>query len=326
MQKVDFMTSSLSSSTPQILSKELYLQLKSHLETVMFGKPDQIELILIGALSGGHVLLEDVPGVGKTTLSKAISLLFGGEYQRIQFTADCMPSDLTGVSTFNPQEGSFTFHKGPLFSNIILADEINRASPRAQSSLLEAMGEGQISIDRHTHLLPNPFWVIATQNPLTFEGTFPLPESQLDRFMLSISFGYLDRKFEHQVLKKQGGHHALEQLKSIISLTQWTQIQEQIGSIEVNDELIDYILSVVHQSRTSSALRFGISTRGALAWQRAAQTRALMHQRSFVNAYDLKFTAHSVLIHRLSPFIQNRDRESRLELVNLFLDQVKLPI
>ena len=307
------------------LPKDLYLQFKSQLKKVMYGKSDQIELVLIAALSGGHVLLEDVPGVGKTTLSKAISVLLGGEYQRIQFTADCMPSDLTGVNIFNPTEGSFTFHKGPLFSNIVLADEINRASPRAQSSLLEAMGEYQVSIDRKTYSLPHPFWVIATQNPLHFEGTFPLPESQLDRFMLSVSFGYLDREFEYKVLKNQGGHRSLDQLTPLISLEQWTHFASQVEHVQVSDELIEYILSVLAQSRQSTHLRFGLSTRGALAWQRAAQTRALLHQRNFVSAYDLKFTALAALTHRIAPFTQNQDRQSRIDLLTQLLAQVQLP-
>ena len=295
------------------------------LESVLYGKRNVIEFALVAAFGGGHLLIEDLPGVGKTTLGKALASLLGGRFQRVQCTADLMPSDLTGVNIFHPQKADFIFKPGPIFCHILLADELNRATPRAQSSLLEAMEESQVTIDRETHALSDPFWVIATQNPNTLEGTYPLPESQLDRFLLSISIGYPPLSAESAVLRQGGGHIKLDRLTPLFSVETWRQLRAQVPRVEVDESLIDYMLSVVTLTRSHPALRLGVSTRGALAWKRAAQALAFIRGRSYVTPDDLKTLAYPVLNHRLWLHRGSGGRGEKSRLIDEFLRETPVP-
>jgi len=299
--------------------------LLSGLSRALIGKPQVVELTAIGALGGGHLLLEDLPGVGKTTLGRAAARLLGGEFQRVQLTADVMPGDLTGVSVFHPVEGRFAFQPGPLFCNVLLADEVNRASPKAQSSLLEAMAEGQVTVDRQTHALPNPFWVIATQNPSTFEGTFPLPESQLDRFGLSTEVGYPPLEAERAALKMGGGDRALDSLAPVFTPAEWAAERARALAVRVDDALVDYILAVTRHTREHPELQVGVSPRGALGWQRACQARAHLKGRAFVTPDDAKTLAVPALAHRVWPRRRGASAAQRRALIEDALARVPLP-
>lgn len=302
-----------------------FIPLKNALTTVLFGKPEVIELTLIGALGGGHLLIEDLPGVGKTTLARAISTILGGSFQRIQFTADLMPSDLTGVNVFRAHDASFQFIPGPIFCHVLLADEINRASPKVQSSLLEAMAEGQVTIDRESHLLPDPFWVIATQNPIHFEGTFPLPESQLDRFGLCTSIGYPTREAEHEALKCKGGEEAISSLSPLLSPEAWKEARQAVEQVHVHDDLIEYLLNIIHATRSHPQLRMGVSTRGALSWQKACKARAYLYGRSYVIPDDAKQLAIPALAHRIWPNRSSMVHLARTELIKQILEKIPIP-
>ena len=299
--------------------------LKIHLETTLYGKPDVIEHTMVAALAGGHLLVEDLPGVGKTTLGRAAAILLGGDFQRVQFTADLMPSDLTGVNIFHPREGNFIFQPGPIFCHVLLADEINRASPKVQSSLLEAMGEGQVSIDRKTHILPKPFWVIATQNPLDFEGTYPLPESQLDRFMLSTSVGYPDTQVEQEILRDGGGHKTLESMKAIFTPDSWHAEQMKVNQVRVDESIIQYLLAIVQRTRSHELINVGVSTRGALSWLHACKARAIIKGRAYVTPHDVKSLAVPALAHRLSSKSRVGHRSERISLIETILKHTPVP-
>jgi MoxR-like ATPase len=271
----------------------------ANVEQVIVGKRETVELVLIALLCKGHVLLEDVPGTGKTTLAKAIARSVGCTFKRIQFTPDLLPSDVTGISIFNQQTREFEFRPGPVIAQIVLADEINRATPKTQSSLLEAMEERQITVDGTTHILPQPFIVLATQNPIEYEGTFPLPEAQLDRFLLRVNLGYASRSDELSILRRQRESNPLDTLEQVLSIDVLLQLQEQIKQIYIDPAIEEYIVGLVTATRQHADIYLGASTRGALALYRTSQARAAIHGRDYVIPDDLKALAAAVLGHRL---------------------------
>jgi MoxR-like ATPase len=277
----------------------LFTRLVENLERVVQGKTRPLQFLVVSLLSGGHVLMEDVPGVGKTTLAKALAASIRGSFRRVQFTPDLLPTDILGSSIYNPREGTFDFHQGPVFCNILLADEINRASPRTQSSLLEAMSEGQATIEGVTRTLPRPFVVLATQNPIEFHGTYPLPEAQLDRFTMRLALGYPDRDHELAVLEDQRQQHPLERLESVTDLDEVMQAQEAVRQVRVERPISEYILALVQATRDDPRLKLGSSTRGALALYRTAQARAWCEGRDYVLPDDIKALSTEVLAHRV---------------------------
>ncbi len=293
---------------------------------VVVGKTDVLELILVALLAEGHILLEDVPGVGKTLIAKSLARSFGGSFQRIQFTPDLLPSDVTGFNIYDQQKGQFRFQEGPVIANILLADEINRAIPRTQSSLLESMEERQATVDGKTYLLPRPFFVIATQNPIEIEGTFPLPEAQLDRFLLKIEVGYPDKEEEVAILGRFQKQDPLSELGPVASPEQLVHMQEARRHIHVAPPVADYITEIVRASRHHSAFRFGASPRGSLGLMRAAQGLAAIRGRDYVLPDDVKHLAFPVLTHRL---ILKEEERLRGETAERFLkdiiDRVPVP-
>jgi len=273
--------------------------LTNSIGTVLLGKEKQIKLALSCLLADGHLLIEDLPGMGKTTLAHALANVFGLNYTRVQFTSDLLPADILGVSIFNQAESSFEFHPGPVFTQVLLADEINRTTPKTQSALLEAMEEGQVSVEGKTRPLPKPFFVIATQNPLTQSGTFPLPESQLDRFLMRIELGYPDPRAERELFQGLDPRQALKELKPGITLEQIDQIRREIRAVKASDGLLDYLQRLIHYTRTSKEFSFGLSPRGALALLHCAKTWAVVHGRKYVIPEDIQAVMPSVLGHRL---------------------------
>jgi MoxR-like ATPase len=274
--------------------------LKEQLGHVILGKPEVMDHLLVALLSGSHILMEDVPGVGKTTLAKALAKSFAGDFKRVQFTPDLLPTDILGSSIYNPRDGSFTFKEGPIFTNILLADEINRASPRTQSALLEAMSERQVSIEGKTHVLPAPFLVIATQNPVEFHGTYPLPEAQLDRFGMKINLGYPDADNEVEVLYSQFHHHPLDDVKPILSGPQVLELQAAVREVRVDRKLGRYLVDLATATRRHASLKMGCSPRGTLALFRITQARAYLAGREYAIPEDVKVEAVPSLAHRLA--------------------------
>jgi len=277
---------------------EAIRRLEDNVARALRGKPDVVRLAVIGLLARGHLLIEDVPGVGKTTLAAALARSIGAAFQRIQFTSDMLPSDILGVSVYQPATGDFVFKPGPLFTNIVLADEINRTTPKTQSSLLEAMNEAQVSLDHATHMLPRPFMVLATQNPLEYEGTHPLPESQLDRFLLRIRIGYPEAGDEREILRV-GGIEAPATLSPVLDAAGVLALQEAAERVPVDDTVVDYLVEIVAATRRSPLLALGVSPRGAQALLRAARARALADGRGFVVPDDLKTLVVPALAHRV---------------------------
>jgi MoxR-like ATPase len=273
-------------------------RLQTAVEGVVRGKPDAIRAALIALLARGHLLIEDIPGVGKTTLARSLAAAVGGAFRRIQFTSDLLPSDIVGVSIYDQSGRVFEFKKGPLFANIVLADEINRTTPRTQSALLEAMSEGAVSVDDTTHALESPFMVLATQNPSEQYGTYPLPESQMDRFLLRISIGYPAVSIERDLLRDRGGGDPVAALRPVVTLDQVRELQAAVERVTVNDALVDYAMAVVTETRNHRGLAVGVSTRGALAWYRAAQAAAVIDGRDFCVPDDFKHLAVMALAHR----------------------------
>jgi MoxR-like ATPase len=271
--------------------------IEANVAKVIRGKPHAIRLALTALLARGHLLIEDIPGVGKTTLARALAMSLGGTFRRIQFTSDLLPSDIIGVSVFQGER--FEFCRGPIFANVVLADEINRTTPRTQSALLEAMSEGQVSVDNTTYDLEQPFLVLATQNPAEHFGTYPLPESQMDRFLLRIQLGYPGRDVERQILRDRGVADPVTELEPVVDASTIIGLQESVESVRVSDALIEYAMSIVEETRRSPVLAVGVSTRGVLAWYRAAQAYALIEGRDYCIPDDFKGLAIPALAHRV---------------------------
>lgn len=267
---------------------------------VILGKEAAIEKIAVSFLCGGHVLLEDVPGTGKTVLFRAFAKSVGGDFKRIQFTPDVMPSDITGINFYNRKTDEFELRKGPVFTNVVLADEINRATPRTQSALLEAMAEGQVSIDGTTHMLPSEFMVAATQNPLESHGTFPLPEAQMDRFFMRLSLGYMNRKDELEVMARKSTTELLEQLSVVVSNEEIRMLKQEYHEVEVRDVVAEYMMDIIERTRNHGEVLIGASTRGAMALYEASQVLAAFRGRDYVMPEDVKELAPAVLAHRLT--------------------------
>nr|WP_044301627.1 MoxR family ATPase [Rhodopirellula sallentina] len=268
---------------------------------VVLGKDELIDMLILAAMAGEHVLLEDVPGVGKTLAAKALAHSLDAKFSRLQFTPDLLPSDITGSMIYRAATGEFEFSKGPIFANVVLADEINRAPPRTQSALLEAMSEGQVTVDGVTHNLPKPFMVIATQNPFEYEGTYALPESQLDRFLLRTSIGYPVREIERSVLSTHQSGEPVNDLQSVISPAEILSVQAEVGRVRFDESLTDYLLDIVNATRNHEAFQVGVSTRGALSFYRGCQSLALLRGRDYVVPDDLKTLAVPALAHRVLP-------------------------
>lgn len=272
-----------------------------NLAQTIVGKDEAIRLVLVALLSGGHALLEDVPGVGKTLLAKSLARSVNGRFGRIQCTPDLLPSDITGTNIWNPSSREFEFMAGPAFSNILLADEINRATPRTQSALLEVMEEQQVTIDGVSRAVPKPFFAIATQNPIEYQGTFPLPEAQMDRFTLALSLGYPTAAEEIKMLQRQQHHQATTDLKPCISLEEVVTLQQAVLQVKVDTSLQQYMLNLVRASREDSEITLGVSPRGTVALQRASQALAFLESRDYAIPDDVKYLAPYVLTHRLIP-------------------------
>ncbi|MEM9941092.1 MAG: MoxR family ATPase [Planctomycetota bacterium] len=318
------------STTEAVPIKELQTtarELLDRISGVVLGKRDVAELCLIALLSNEHVLLEDVPGVGKTLMGKALSRCVDGTFRRVQFTPDLLPSDIVGNSIYNTQTAEFEFKHGPVFSNFVLADEINRAPPRTQSALLEAMSDSQVSIDGTTHALAPPFMVIATQNPFEFEGTYVLPESQLDRFLIRTSMGYPDPEFENQIFANHRSGNPVDQIQPVCDWRRILDMQAAVRNVTVDDSIAEYMLEIIRATRDSADLSVGVSTRGGLAWYRAAQGKAFVDGRSVCIPDDAKNLAVTVLSHRvqLRGGLQASRREDTEALIAEITGKVPIP-
>lgn len=295
----------------------------NQLSQVVVGKEHLIRLATCCLLAEGHLLIEDIPGVGKTTLAKALGLSAELNYNRIQFTSDMLPADILGLSIYSRQRETFDFHPGPIFSHLVLADEVNRATPKTQSALLEAMAEHQVSIEGQTRRLPSPFFVIATQNPVDFSGTFPLPDSQLDRFLMRLSMGYPDRTAERNLLRHPDRESLMNQLEPVIDAATMISLQQQARSVKASDALIDYVLALVHASRHHSTLQTGMSPRASLALLRCSRAWALMQGRQFVLPEDVQAVFVAVASHRLNPI--SGAELTAVEIATQLLDEVPVP-
>jgi MoxR-like ATPase len=312
------------------VTSQVVTQLQRSIARAIFGKEDVIQLALITLLARGHLLIEDVPGVGKTTLAHALAKSFHCTFQRIQFTSDLLPSDVLGVSVYNPESRDFEFRSGPVFANVVLADEINRTTPRTQSALLEAMNEAQVTVDGRTLPLPQPFLVIATQNPVEHHGTYPLPESQLDRFLMRIKMGYPSHETERQILRSRTGNDSVDALEPIADVSDVLAMQETVMRVKVDSSLHDYALEIVNRTRKSDQLALGVSPRGALMLQRAAQARAFLEGREYCLPDDFKQLAVAVFSHRVVTGTRHASLQKRSETTETILreivDSVRVPL
>lgn len=311
-------------------STQAIRSIQDNISRVIKGKPLVIEMTVVALLARGHLLLEDVPGVGKTTLAHSLARSLDCSFKRIQFTSDLLPSDIVGVSIFNRQKQGFEFMPGPIFANIVLADEINRTTPKTQSSLLEAMSEAQISVDNQTYPLSQPFMVIATQNPSEYHGTFPLPESQLDRFLMRLRIGYPSLEEERKVLDRAPSLHPAEELDSVLTAQDVLDLQAEVDKVFVDESLTEYLLSIVQATRQSELLSLGVSTRGALALSRTAKALALVRGRTYCLPDDIKELAPTVLSHRImvarSQGARQRSFEQAERIIQDLVESIPVPV
>jgi MoxR-like ATPase len=305
-------------------------QLQQNIESVVRGKPEPVKLAIVCLLAQGHLLIEDVPGVGKTTLARALARSFDCSFHRIQFTSDLLPSDILGVSVFNQSGNNFEFRHGPIFANFVLADEINRTTPKTQSALLEAMSEGRVSVDNRTHTLPQPFMVVATQNPVEYHGTYPLPESQLDRFLLRIRMGYPDPAAEKDILRRQNHRPDIEHLQPALQAQDILEAQSAVARNRLDESLLGYVMRIVEATRQSEFLLIGVSPRGSLALCRAAQALAYFEGRDYCIPDDIKRLALPVLSHRVvvsskysSPHKRSEEAEA---ILGEILGSIEVPV
>lgn len=309
------------------MGNESIERLRANIQTVFLGHANAVELLLIGLLARGHVLIEDVPGVGKTVLARSLAKSIDCKFSRIQLTPDLLPGDVLGVSVYNTQTQRFDFKPGPIFANIVLADEINRTTPRTQSALLEAMSEEQVSIETETRRLDRPFMVVATQNPFEFEGTYYLPENQLDRFLLKITLGYPQRSSEHRILTTQPGRNALEKLGPVTDIEEIIRLQDLAPRITIDPAIVEYILDLTEATRNNEQLHLGISPRGALALTQSAQAAAVLDGREYVTPDDVKRLFIPVCAHRVvgKTFLSNGDGNVTAHVLQSILDRIPAP-
>jgi MoxR-like ATPase len=302
-------------------------RLETNIQTVIKGKPEVIKTAVVALISRGHLLIEDVPGVGKTTLAQALANSVDLSFKRLQFTSDLLPTDILGVSIFDQNTGEFNFKQGPIFANVVFVDEINRATPKTQSALLEAMNESIVTIDGFSYRLPDPFMVVATQNPFEYKGTFPLPENQLDRFLMRVKIGYPDYESEMEILAKFSSLGFLNGIKPVLTKDELLQLQSMTQQVSIDESLLDYILSIVKETRNQKYFELGVSPRGAIALKLAAQARALLDGRMFCIPDDIKEMVIPVLSHRVVLKYEHLPEKRRQEdLLNEVLERVKVPI
>ncbi|MEO6808148.1 MAG: MoxR family ATPase [Isosphaeraceae bacterium] len=302
-------------------------RLIENVSSVVLGKTEVIRLAVVALLAEGHALIEDVPGVGKTLLARALAASIDCTFRRVQFTPDLLPSDILGSSIYNSASGEFVFKPGPIFANVILADEINRTTPRTQSALLEAMSDQQVSVEGKTYLLDPPFLVLATQNPFEFEGTYVLPESQLDRFMIRLHMGYPVRSEERRILTSHRGGEPVQDLRPVLTADEVIQLQQAVRAVRVDDAIADYLMDIVHATRESEELHVGVSTRGALTLYRASQSLALVSGRDYVVPDDVKSLTVPVLAHRVvgKSFLQAGEFHAAEGIIRDLVDRVRVP-
>jgi MoxR-like ATPase len=307
-----------------------FADLQRSISRVVKGKEEVIQMALMTLLARGHLLIEDVPGVGKTTLAHAIARSFHCSFQRIQFTSDMLPSDVIGISVYNPVTQEFEFKPGPVFANIIVADEINRTTPKTQSALLEAMNEAQITVDNRTHLLPSPFLVLATQNPIEHHGTYPLPESQLDRFLMRIRMGYPARASEKEIIRNNAGQSNAEQVQAIMDAADVIAMQQSVSCVKVEDSLLEYALDIVDRTRQTEQLSLGVSPRGAVMLHRAAQARAFLEGRDYCLPDDFKRLIVPVFAHRVvvsSRYVSTQKKSEQAEaILREIIETTRVPL
>jgi MoxR-like ATPase len=305
-------------------------RLESELKKVIRGNDEVVRLALVSVFAHGHLLIEGVPGVGKTTLAHALARLLGCSFQRVQFTSDMLPSDIIGISIYSASEQKFEFKRGPIFTNVLLADEINRTTPKTQSALLEAMNEGQVTVDAVCHPLPQPFLVIATQNPVEHHGTYPLPESQLDRFLMRVQMGYPDSRFEREILRAEAGRAQLENLQPVLTGDDVLEMQQLVTQVEVDDSLVNYALEIVTRTRRHEKLTLGVSPRGSQMLYRAAQAMAFLDGRSFSIPEDFKPLAVPVFAHRVAMQAMNSSGLKKSvrpeEVIREIVESVPVPV
>jgi MoxR-like ATPase len=317
-------------AAPAFNASEKIGRLQATIERVIKGKSETVKLALVALLAKGHLLIEDVPGIGKTTLANALSRALALSFQRVQFTSDLLPSDVIGLSIYNQQNGSFEFKAGPIFANIVLADEINRATPKTQSALLEAMAEEQVTVEGVSRRLPMPFMVIATQNPAEHHGTYPLPESQLDRFMLRLHVGYPNKADERNILRDRERENPLEFVRAVMSEEDILHLQRLVSEVRVDDALVEYLLAIVEQTRQNETIELGISPRGTLALFRSAQALALVEGRDFCIADDIKRLilpafAHRIIVNSRSTNLKHKTREAE-QILHDILQKTSVPL